>query len=172
MEKCTRCSSHLVIMTVKEHRLTTSEGKELAAVFALKKLHVNLLSDNPFVIYTDHQALKTAFKKKEFHGRRDTWIDLIAEHDLEVSYKLGPPITRQLISRKGVTLAKGIENTGKGASKKDWGPPYAELILYVVESGGDWADELPRVLYGYRKGDREGSYDVPVDVRTHPEDGS
>lgn len=42
----------------------TSERDVLAAVLALKKFRVSLLSEKPFVAYPEHQALQTAFKKK------------------------------------------------------------------------------------------------------------
>lgn len=55
-------------------------------MFALKHFLVYLISGKHFVIYKNHQALQTAFKKKYTHGRLLCVLDLIIEYDLEVKY--------------------------------------------------------------------------------------
>lgn len=36
------------------------------------------------MVYTNHQALTKAFKKKDIHGRLARWMDLMAEYDFRI----------------------------------------------------------------------------------------
>lgn len=68
----------------------TPPAKENARCrFRVDNFRVYLLSEKPLVIYTDHQALLTAFKKKYIHGRLASWLDLTAEYNFEVEYRQG-----------------------------------------------------------------------------------
>ena len=51
-----------------EHNYSTIEREALGMVFALQKYRHYLLT-NPFVFYTDHQALKYLVNKTLHHGR-------------------------------------------------------------------------------------------------------
>jgi transposase InsO family protein len=57
-------------------------------VFALKKYRAYFLG-RKFVLFTDHQALSQAFKKRDIHGRLARWLDLLAEYEIEIRYRSG-----------------------------------------------------------------------------------
>ena len=57
-------------------------------VFTLQKYRHYLLA-NPFVFYTDHQALKYLVNKPLHHGRIYRWLLLFQEFEFEVVIKLG-----------------------------------------------------------------------------------
>ena len=52
-------------------------------VFALQKYQHYLIS-NPFIFYTDHQALKYLVNKPLHHGRICRWLLLFQEFEFEV----------------------------------------------------------------------------------------
>ena len=56
-------------MTAAEENYSACEREALAFIFSLKKFRVNLISFEPFILYTDHQALQYAFQKKDIRGR-------------------------------------------------------------------------------------------------------
>lgn len=51
-----------------ETNYSACERDDLAVIFALQKFIVYLLSSEPFVVVTDHKALKYAFQKKDIYG--------------------------------------------------------------------------------------------------------
>ena len=57
----------------EDHNYSTKEREELGMVFALHKYRNYLLS-NPFIFYTDHQALKYLANKPLHHGRICHWL--------------------------------------------------------------------------------------------------
>lgn len=75
-------------MMEQEGRYLASEWEGLTVLFALKKFREYMLSENPFSVYTDHQVLQTASKKKEIHGSLARWLELMAEYDFEIKYGL------------------------------------------------------------------------------------
>lgn len=73
-------------MIEQERQYSTSERKALWVMLLLKKFWVYVVSEKHFAIYTDHQALQYAFKKKSIHGRLAPCLDLMAEHNFKVMY--------------------------------------------------------------------------------------
>ena len=57
-------------------------------VFALQK-HRHYLLANPFIFYTDHQALKYLVNKPLHHGRICRWLLLFQEFEFEVVVRPG-----------------------------------------------------------------------------------
>ena len=57
-------------------------------VFALQKYQHYILS-NPFIFYTDHEALKYLVKKPLHHGRICRWLFLFLEFEFKVVVRLG-----------------------------------------------------------------------------------
>ena len=57
-------------------------------VFTLQK-HRHYLLANPFVFYTDHQALKYLVNKSLHHGRICQWLLLFQEFEFEVIVRPG-----------------------------------------------------------------------------------
>ena len=57
-------------------------------VFALQKYRHYLLA-NPFIFYTDHQALKYLVNKPLHHGRICRWLLLFQEFEFEVVVRPG-----------------------------------------------------------------------------------
>ena len=57
-------------------------------VFALKKYRHYLL-DNPFIFYTNHQALKYLVNKPLHQGRICPWLLVFQEFKFEVVVRLG-----------------------------------------------------------------------------------
>ena len=66
--------------------MTEREG--LGIIFAIQKFRHYLLA-NPFVFYTDHQALKYLENKTLHHGRICQWLLLFQEFEFEVIVRLG-----------------------------------------------------------------------------------
>lgn len=81
-------------MTDVERRYSTSEREALAVVLALNMFGVYVLSDVPFVVLSDHQALHYAFRMKNIHGRLARWMELMAEYEVEVKYR--PDIAKKV----------------------------------------------------------------------------
>lgn len=81
------------------------EREAPGVVFALKNFPVYLLSEKPFVIYTYHQGLQAAFKKKDIHRLLVRWLNLIAKHIFEIGFRPGPSkggadyLSRRLIEK-------------------------------------------------------------------------
>ena len=67
---------------------TTTEKKLLEVVYALEKFWPYILGSK-IVIYTDHEALKYFFSKKEAKPRLIRWVLLLQEFDLEIKDKKG-----------------------------------------------------------------------------------
>ena len=66
-----------------ERNYSTTEREALGMVFALQKYRLYLLS-NPFIFYTDYQALKYLVNKPLHHGRIYRWLLLFQEFKFEV----------------------------------------------------------------------------------------
>ena len=71
-----------------ERNYSTTEREALGMVFALQKYQHYLLA-NPFIIYTDHQALKYLVNKPLHHGRICRWLLLFQEFEFEVIVRPG-----------------------------------------------------------------------------------
>lgn len=76
-------------MTVAERKYSACEREALAVIFALRKFRLYLLSTEPFILMTDQQALKSAFARKDIHGRLARWLDFLAEYEFEFQYRKG-----------------------------------------------------------------------------------
>jgi hypothetical protein len=64
--------------------------KELLAMkYALTKFRVYLLSDKPFVVFTDHASLRTAVNSPHLSQRMARWLSFFAEYNFQVQYKPG-----------------------------------------------------------------------------------
>uniref|UniRef100_H3H7S3 Reverse transcriptase domain-containing protein n=1 Tax=Phytophthora ramorum TaxID=164328 RepID=H3H7S3_PHYRM len=64
--------------------------KELLAMkYALVKFRVLLLGSEPFVIYTDHESLRTATNSPHLSQRMARWLSFFAEYNFRVEYKPG-----------------------------------------------------------------------------------
>ena len=71
-----------------EKNYSTTEREALGMVFALQKYRHYLLA-NPFIFYTDHQALKYLINKPLHHGRICQWLLLFKKSELEVVVRPG-----------------------------------------------------------------------------------
>ena len=69
-------------MNKVERSYSMTEREALGIVFALQKYRHYLLA-NPFVFYTDHQALKYLVNKPFNHGRICHWLLLFQEFEFE-----------------------------------------------------------------------------------------
>lgn len=76
-----QCTSRSI--SKAEQSFSTFERENVVVIFALKKFRHHLLGD-PFVVYSDHKALRGAFEKVEIHGRLSRWLDIVAEHAFEI----------------------------------------------------------------------------------------
>lgn len=45
-----------------------NQCEALLVVFKLDHVRINLLSDNPFVVYSDHQTVQMVIEKNDFYG--------------------------------------------------------------------------------------------------------
>ncbi|GMF53620.1 unnamed protein product [Phytophthora fragariaefolia] len=64
--------------------------KELLAMkYALAKFRVYLLGSRPFVVYTDHESLRTAIKSPHISQRMARWLSFFAEYNFQVEYRPG-----------------------------------------------------------------------------------
>ena len=66
-----------------ERKYSTIERESLGMVFSLHKFRHYLLA-NPFIFYTDHQALKYLVNKPLHHGRICRWFILFQEFEFEI----------------------------------------------------------------------------------------
>ena len=66
-----------------ERNYSTIEREALGMVFALQKYRHYLLA-NPFIFYTNHQALKYLVNKPLHHGKICRWLLLFQEFEFEV----------------------------------------------------------------------------------------
>ena len=66
-----------------ERNYLATKKEALGMVFALQKFRHYLL-ENPFIFYTDHQALKYLVNKPLHHGRICRWLLLFQEFEFEV----------------------------------------------------------------------------------------
>ena len=71
-----------------ERNYSTTEREALGMVFALQKYR-HFLLDNPFIFYTDHQALKYLVNKPLHHGRICRWVLLFQEFEFKVVVRPG-----------------------------------------------------------------------------------
>ena len=71
-----------------ERNYLTTEREALGMVFALQKYRHYLLA-NPFIFYTDHQALKYLVNKPLHHGRICRWLLLFQEFEFKVVVQSG-----------------------------------------------------------------------------------
>ena len=88
------------------------------------------LSDVPFVVVTDHQALSYAFKKKDIHGRLARWMDFLAEYEFTVQYR---PLTENtaadFLSRQtDGARAKVLSDMDEGDLALAFAPEIEELF--------------------------------------------
>ena len=61
----------------------------LAMKYALTKFRIYLFGYRPFIVYTDHASLLTAFKSPHLSQRMARWLTFVAEYNFSVEYKLG-----------------------------------------------------------------------------------
>lgn len=47
------------------------------------------MSSVPFKVITDHMALRSAFQKRDIHGRLALWLGFLAKYDFEIVYRAG-----------------------------------------------------------------------------------
>ena len=56
-------------------------------------------------IYTDHKNLKYVFTQKELNKRQRTWLELMADYDMDLQYQEGHiNVVADALSRKRVSL--------------------------------------------------------------------
>ncbi|OWY99877.1 reverse transcriptase [Phytophthora megakarya] len=72
-----------------ERNYPVHDKKILAMKYALAKFRVYLLSNTPFVVYTDHASLRTAVKSPHISQRMARWLSFFAEYNVRVEYKPG-----------------------------------------------------------------------------------
>lgn len=106
-------------MKKAERNYSACEREALAAVFALKKFRMYLLSSIPFVINTDQKALKSAFAKQDIHGRLARWLDFLAEYEFELEH------------------CRGVVN---------WGPDFLSRILHGEKGDGEEEGDIVSLL--------------------------
>ena len=75
-------------LSATEEKYSTVEREALAVIFALKKFRPYLLTSR-FTLFTDHQALKYTFNKRDPHGRIARWFSFLAEFQFDIMYKPG-----------------------------------------------------------------------------------
>lgn len=70
-----------------EKKYSTCGIKALAVLFALRQFRAYWLSSLSFVLRTEDEALKSAFARKDNHGRLARWLKVFAEYDFESEFK-------------------------------------------------------------------------------------
>lgn len=70
----------------KAESFYSAMGREAVAItFSLKTLQHHLLGD-PFVVFSDHKALRSAFEKVDIHGRQASCLNIMAEHVFKIRH--------------------------------------------------------------------------------------
>jgi hypothetical protein len=74
---------------------------ELAAVVQALKTWRHYLHGQKCDVYTDHKSLKYIFTQSELNMRRQRWLELIKDNELEIHYHLGQAnVVVDALSRK------------------------------------------------------------------------
>lgn len=103
----------------------------MEAVFVLKKFRMYLLSNEPFTVVTDYQALQCIFKEKDIHDRLAWWLDILSGYEFKIIYR--PEISNCTAS---VSSSYGFaEPVLDGAGDK------VELLLIF------WQTKRPRAMF-------------------------
>ena len=76
------------VLARPEQNYSTTDKEALAVVYALKKYRHYLLP-RPFIVYSDHQALRGLFNRQDLTGRWARWVMLISEYPMEIRYRPG-----------------------------------------------------------------------------------
>lgn len=150
-------------MNVAERRYSTREREALAFVFALWKFRLHLLSSEPFKPLTDHQALRSAFAKKDVHGRLARRLDFLVEYDFHIEYQSDPSnkaadfLSRTLLAEKGSVngdegdpLCLITSGDGKGDLSQDLEPTLRDVARHLAGFALVTADKAERASFRRR----------------------
>ena len=69
------------VLDATERSYSTFEREALEVIFALKKFRHYHLS-GPFDVFSGHQALRSAFSKRDVHGRMSRWLNTFVEFEM------------------------------------------------------------------------------------------
>jgi hypothetical protein len=129
----------------EEINYSTTEHEALAMIFSLQKFRHYLLA-NPFIFFTDHQALKYLVNKPVHQGKMCRWLLLFQEFDFEVIVRpgkknVGPDHLSRLETGEDLT---GIEDDFPDANlfRVEAVPKELEEIANFLEEGKA-PDDLP-----------------------------
>lgn len=76
-------------MSTAEKSYYVGKREVPAIVFALERFCHYILSTEISTLIADHQALRSAIKRKDAHGCVARWFDLLAEYRFEIIYRSG-----------------------------------------------------------------------------------
>ncbi|KAG9444880.1 hypothetical protein H6P81_016220 [Aristolochia fimbriata] len=130
-------ASHTV--TGPQLNYTTTEKELLAVVYAFEKFRSYLIGSK-VVVYTDHEALRHLFAKKDFKPRLIRWILLLQEFDIEIKDKKGAEnVVADHLSR---LETKEVEKSGISELFSD------EIICQIVSFHAPWFIDFVNFLAG------------------------
>ncbi|GMF57417.1 unnamed protein product [Phytophthora fragariaefolia] len=72
-----------------ERNYPVHDKERLAMKYALAKFRVYLRGSRAFVVYTNHESLRTAIKSPHISQRMARWLSFFAEYNFQVEYKPG-----------------------------------------------------------------------------------
>ncbi|KAK1419540.1 hypothetical protein QVD17_28715 [Tagetes erecta] len=125
-----------------QENYTTTEKELLAVVFAFDKFRSYLVLSKT-VVYTDHQAVRYLFAKKDAKPRLIRWILLLSEFDIEIKDKKGAEnVAADHLSRLEDPSRDEIfeENIG------DTFPHESLMYVKAEEQGLPWFSDLANYL--------------------------
>lgn len=119
--------------------IVRSKNEALAVLFAQKHFRHYLLAE-PFLVYSDHQALRSTFRKRDSHGRLACWLDLLSECRFEIRHVAGKRnsaadyLSRSIeeAGEPGQIISDEIENYLENKDTEDK-PEEMVILMTVVE---------------------------------------
>lgn len=114
-------------------------------IFALKKFRPYLIGET-FIVYSDHESVRSAFAKKDIHGSLDRWLSTMAEYESETRHKQGTSnatadylslIDPRLVDEPSHLLH---EEVNENLAKDD-----TFALIDVLENGGPFKERLEQV---------------------------
>nr|GEU55611.1 retrovirus-related Pol polyprotein from transposon 17.6 [Tanacetum cinerariifolium] len=144
-----------------EENYTTHDLELGAVVFALK-IWRHYLYGTKYIVFTDHKSLQHIFDQKELNMRQCRWLELLADYDCEIRYRLGKAnVVADALSQKErinplrnalgtqLDMSTAYHPKTDGQSERTIQILKDMLRACVIDFGKGWEKHLPLVEFSY-----------------------